>query len=374
MKQFLALAAVTVAATVGTLCAGPLTYTVGGATFYEIGDGTNGLTQQYITGSTAANGGADLVGTGFYGKSYDNRLFLFSTEGTTTPVPYTGYRITGSQTGSIPDAGQLSGAYDTGVAFQMINDACNDSNSNVGGTLATPVRETCPLNGGSDQNASSASTNVWMATSPNATVTVPVGVFDATNVYTMLSNLWGQAGANDTSITFNFGTSANGSVAKMLTLNLVNASNNGSASGQIGTALECAGGCNGAALSFPNVYYATSPLAGTSVLNGVGANTDAVTVYTDTVFSTAYNNGSLSTYKNTTGNAVLSDQNFVLPFYSADPYLVSITINELNGAMGVSATTLSAITVESAPEPSTILMLITGLGALGAVRFRFRKG
>lgn len=330
---------------VGTLSAGSVTYT-------QIGDGTNGLTYAYLTGTAPTIGVPDGTGVGtnstyaFYGKSYDGRLFQNASP---NPVPYTGYTPRNAQTGSITDTAQNSN-----VIFQMINDGCDDATA-AGGSVPQPVRTNCGGgtgvgNGGTDTSNANQGNNVWMATT-TGTLTVPIGVYHATDVYTVLDNLWGVAGQNDTDVTFNFGTSANGAIAKSLTLDLINAGDTTAASGQLGTALECSMICTGATAGFPSIDYATGPLAPTSVLAGVGGDTDTVTINTATVYSNAYNSAT-GTFQTTSGNAVLSAQDFLIPFYGADPYLVSIGFTELNGQQGVSATTLSAITVESAPEPS----------------------
>ena len=65
------------------------------------------------------------------------------------------------------------------------------------------------------------------------------------------------------------------------------------------------------------------------------------------------------------------DQGFQFGSAYLNKYLASITVQELSGVLATSQTALSAITVESAlPEPSTILLLMTGLGAIGFSRMR----
>jgi len=380
MKQFFALAAVTVAATVGTLSAGTV--------YTQIGDGTNGLTQAYIQNglpgsatnpnliqgslvNTNPTGQQGFTPSAFYGKSYDGRLFQSATPAQT---PYAGYNLYQSQTGSLPgtiDSNPLFSA----VTFQMIQDGCTDS-AVPNSSALDPTLGTCtgggsgPNNSANNNSLTNQSANVWMATSAG-TLTIPIGIFDATNVYTMLDNLWGIAGAMDTQISFTFGNSSNDTSndTKTLTLNLTNASNNsnGVGSGQIGTALECAG--VGVCKDVAGLTYATGPLAPTSVVTATDGLTQ-VTVNTDTVYSGSYNNA-VSKFNGSTGNAVLADQDFVLPFYSADPYLVSVSVTELNGGNFVSATTLSAITVQSTtPEPSTIFMVLAGVGLIAVIRFR----
>ena len=57
-------------------------------------------------------------------------------------------------------------------------------------------------------------------------------------------------------------------------------------------------------------------------------------------------------------------------------YLENIKIQEQTGSAfhGNEALALSAITVNTAaPEPSTVIMFLTGLGAIGLTRFRRSK-
>jgi hypothetical protein len=79
---------------------------------------------------------------------------------------------------------------------------------------------------------------------------------------------------------------------------------------------------------------------------------------------------------------VLDDQGFllgtlVLPGVGTNlnTYLENIKIQEQSGPSFPSeALALSAITVDTAaPEPSTVIMFLTGLGAIGLTRFRRSK-
>jgi hypothetical protein len=83
---------------------------------------------------------------------------------------------------------------------------------------------------------------------------------------------------------------------------------------------------------------------------------------------------------------VLDDQGFIFNgialtgalagYNNVDSYLVSIQIQESAkaGTPGSDDVALSAITLDTAtPEPSTVLMLLTGLGAIGFFGLRRRR-
>ena len=78
-------------------------------------------------------------------------------------------------------------------------------------------------------------------------------------------------------------------------------------------------------------------------------------------------------FLNTTGTIAFDAQNFNLASLIApnpNEYLVSIQVRELSGVANVSRTALSAITVDTVPEPSTVFLFLTGFGAIGLARFR----
>jgi hypothetical protein len=87
-------------------------------------------------------------------------------------------------------------------------------------------------------------------------------------------------------------------------------------------------------------------------------------VYTGQVFSSKIAGGG-----NAGDTLVFDAQEFpVFSEYQGDT-LASISITD-TGAVGTNREVLSAITVGTAPEPSTIFMLFAGFGAMGVARFR----
>jgi len=298
--------------------------------------GATGLTSSYI--------GASNTG-GWTERNYDNYLFDGANNGSPTS-PYGGYQQHSGASGTITDSTD-------GVTFNMVNDGC------VGGTC----------------NGTAPSANVWVA-SGTGTLTIPIGVFDVQDVWTMLSNVYGAAGAQDTTVKFNFGSTATTTNGTSLTVNLVNASSNMSAnSGQIGTAIECTGlgtsTCN---------TLAIGGLAPSSSLNGITSSSTLIpiTVDTNTVYSTTYTStigGTSAFASSNTGTLSLYDQGFIFGNTYSNLYLVNLQVTDSFGTMNTSQTALSAITVDTAatPEPSTIWLGFTGMFAVGLVVLRRRR-
>jgi hypothetical protein len=228
--------------------------------------------------------------------------------------------------------------------------------------------------------ADTSSYNYWGSKGINNavnTLVVPIGIFGVTDVWTMLENQWGTLGGNDTTLTFNYGTSSNqASGYTQVVVALDN--NNGTTgfNGQLNSAVSCT-------TSASECSTTTSPVksvAATSVINGV-------TVNTATIYSSSYTNATGVYYGGTAGKVRLNDQQFVLPSVDSDLWLVSISVteNDANSPQSATAlgngtlpseTALSAITVDNnsaltpTPEPTTILLLLSGLGAIGFRRLR----
>jgi len=287
----------------------------------EIG-GTNGLTASYIgTGNTDS-------GT-WQERNYNSKLFGSATEGGVAP----------STPASFTDSAN-------GITFAAINDGTG------GGGLTNNYWQPC----------STATCN-----SP-ITLTVPVGIADPTAVWTMLNNLWGTPGAQQTTVTFDF--TDGGTTVAPLVINLVNAYNNGASGGQIAASIDCVGPSSNTCSTFAGSLGSTP--AASSTINGIK-------VLTGTVFSYAYNTITGTKYAGSSGTLNLDDQGFVFGtatdslggLYSKD-YLVNVQITESSGAGNTSQTALSAITVVATPEPSTIFLVLAGCGAIGVSRLRRR--
>jgi hypothetical protein len=308
----------------------------------QLGSGVNGasgLSATYVTGGTAQTGWGEF--------NYDVRLFQNVTQGGLSLTPtLTGnaYTKTGGQAvATLSDTGagaETNSA--TGVTFNMISDGTN---------------------------ASGNSNNFWEGFGAN-TLTVPVGIYDVTDVWTLINNVWGSPNAVDTTVTFNFGNSANGATTKALTVQLTNAGSvvNGTPSGQISASVNCttvAATCNN---------YAIGPTAASSSIATSGTGSvllPNITVLTDQVLSTAYNGGGTgTTYAGSAGNAVMTDQGFEFGSSFTGLYLVNIQIAEATGGGSNSQTGLSAITLDATPEPSTIWLLVAGFATAGFSRLR----
>jgi hypothetical protein len=284
----------------------------------EIG-GPNGLTATFIGSGTDGGSWAE--------RNYNSKLFSNAKEGST-----------------VPSATYTDSA--DGITFAPINDGTG------AGGLTDNYWEACPA-------------GLGPCTSP-ITMTIPIGIAAPLSVWTMLNNAWGTPGAQQTTVTFDF---MNGSTPVPVTINLTNANNNGVTGGQIAASVDCS-----APASTCTSYAGAlgSALAGSSSITPVGGGT-AVTVLTGTVYSFAYNSLSGGVYSGSSGTVYLDDQGFIFTGtpYASD-YLVDVKITESSGLANVSQTALSAITVVT-PEPSTIILVLAGFGAIGVSRLRRRS-
>jgi hypothetical protein len=213
-----------------------------------------------------------------------------------------------------------------------------------------------------------AGKNFWdLPTGSAASVlTIPIGIYGVTDVWTMINDI--EAVNNrDVTVSFNFGTSATVSTFTDNVL-ITNAVTNGTGShtGQVRNALVCNTGCD-----------ETSQLG----LTG-GSFTGGVTVVAENVWHQALPGcGDISTTLGAvtcpSGTAYLDDQGFFFNgltvgtgLTNLNTYLVSVQVKEITTAGGGAG--LSAITVDAVPEPSTVLLFVAGLGALGLGRLRKR--
>ena len=282
-----------------------------------VGGVNNGLTAAYIAGGCMSasclpgSTGGTPSAPFFFEKNY--AVTLFSGVTTTAPPPAQTTITSG------------------GVSFALLNDG---STVDKTGTFAN---------------------NYWDATGnfagASGTLTIPVGLFGTDSAWTMINNRWGVTGTTNTAVTFVFGTASNTTDAGTLTFNLVN-----------GVLERDAVDCSA---------------KGTGTVN---CTTFATTAPSATnVFSSPYTNGgTLNPYVGTTGSVSLNDQFYSFGGAFLNDYLSEVQITDENGGGSIGRTGISALTVDVAsssttPEPSTILMIMTGLGALGLSRLRRKQ-
>jgi hypothetical protein len=300
--------------------------------------GVNGLTSTYVT-SGCSGVGPCISGSsgGFTEQNYDSVLFSGASNGVNTPTPYSTYSTGNANQGTIADPASSE-------TFAMINDGVK-----VGG----------------------GSRNVWIGSTSSPTldtITVPIGVFGVSDVWTMLNTDLALANpARDLTIEFDFASTSNGAPTTQLK---IKTDNNTPASGTVATD------------GIQNAVQCPLSSACSTLANGAPSSsivTPGVTILSDQLLSTnfAY---TIATggYSGTTGNVELDDQGFVFTgstlATALSSYLVDIKISEANASgsdtLGLSAITLDAVTT---PEPSTVLMLLAGLGAIGFGRLRSKQ-
>jgi len=331
--------------------------------------GASGLTYSYITTGCSNNDGSGTgcVTGGESGvvaeRNYDGRLFSNATENFATMEPYTTTSAPGD-TNYQPYGGNTSGNIlndsTNTVSFSMISDGCTPG-------AGAPV--TCS---GSGTGTDNQSADFYQFSSAGSVVTIPVGVLNVSNVWTMLENTNGLANVANTQVEFDFGATYNATTGlDKVILKLTN-SGGGTSSGQLQSALDCT-----TPTACTTTYASGTPLASSPVtVDGSSTGTllpASVTVTTNNLYSSLYNMVAAGNFVGSSGSAILDDQGFSFgTLYSGD-YLVAIKVSELTGGSN-SGTALSAVTVTSfataTPEPSTVLLFLAGFGAIGFCRLR----
>jgi hypothetical protein len=311
--------------------------------------GASGLTYNYITnsGTTTSNLG-NTAGTPWQERGYDVSLFngatiAGATSNGSTSIPTANVAPTGP--------GNLITDNNLGISYELINDGMGSASNNNTGNV----------------------NNVWEAAgSAPGTLTVPINVADPTLVGIMLNDIWGYAG-NDPTITFTFLTAGNVNVV------LGDAANG---TGPLRSSTDCltaTGGvtCPGT-IAGGHTISASTPITSTTNPGGITTINSGISVTTSTIWSGTYSNVATvgpfhtSTGGNSTGDVMLDDLVFNLGAYSGDT-LESISF-ATPAATGnnVSRLALSAITIQTTPEPSTVLLFASGLIGLFAFR-RLRR-
>jgi PEP-CTERM motif len=274
--------------------------------------------------------------------------------------------VTSGCAGATCVAGSTGGAteqnYDT-VLFQGLT----GTNPAAGGTIHDSADNVtfAMMNGG-------GSSNFWdLPQSGNNEITVPIGLYGVTDVWTMINDvLAGDSSVSrDVTLFFNFGTTSNAATVDTITVKLTNAGNSSTAAGEDRNSVDCSPAtttpCEGTASP------AISPLMS-------GVSISGVTVDTNNVYTSSFSDDQAGTLN-------LDDQGFLFNGISLaslgvgdtnlNTYLVSVQIKEASATAGGQGVALSAITVDTAPvpEPSTIMMMLTGLGVVGFAALRRRS-
>lgn len=208
------------------------------------------------------------------------------------------------------------------VKFGMLDDAANGNNLLASGNSATTG-----------------------ATS----IVVPVNVVGASSAYILLNDYWGVSGSNY-QVVFNYvGGSSD-------TFSLTAGTN-------IDDAVECGTAPSDASPTFSGANC-TNYIQSTSSPN------------TDGAFTADYTNTSVNQtpYSGTSGTLDIEDLTFNVSAFSALD-LANITITEennlnLSSRLGLSAITVAGSSPSSVPEPSTVVLLLAGLGALAFLGHR----
>jgi hypothetical protein len=181
-------------------------------------------------------------------------------------------------------------------------------------------------------------------------VVVPIGIFGVSTANIMLNDYWGDVGGRETTVTLNFSGTSNGATTASVAFNLVNGTD-------IRSAVICSGPSAGNTVACPSLAYTAS---------GGVQNTN--------VFSRGYtdNSASANAFFHTQGNLVLDALAFSVPNVDQGLWLTSIQVGNVGGATNVSRTALTAITLITTPEPST--MLLMAAGCMAVLGYRRRKG
>jgi len=231
------------------------------------------------------------------------------------------------------------------------------------------------LGDGTNNNKNS---DIWYSlantSTQTASINIPIGIMGVSSVATMLNSILASTTGGSVCIT-NGGVSssapaltcgANGGTASYayLTLNLnTKLDGTGTAAQEVFALINgvtqrnvFSGAAGAQALAPGGFYNVTDPFNSQSYAVQVGNEW----------------NGAVS---GTTNNGTTMSLDYqIFPIFSeySGYYLNSISITDTGSTAG-NREVLSAITVNATPEPSTVIMLLTGIGAVGIARVRRKK-
>jgi len=244
----------------------------------------------------------------------------------------------------------LTGVDGTPISFDLMN-----APNGAGGYSGSATCSNC------------TDANFWKSNGVTNDLIVAVGLNNISSVSTMLQDYYGRVGTSNVKINFCFSTTASGSCDVATTsVTLVD-----------GTQIRAGVVCN------PSVT-GSCPTSDASLINSTGlAATSTIgttTINTAQVFSASYTSipttlptsmTNPSPWAGSTGGSVVLDaQQFLFSGLSSSTYLSSIEFTDVNNgnwSSGVAAShfALSAITVDQAPEPGSIFLMLSGLGVVG---------
>jgi hypothetical protein len=239
----------------------------------------------------------------------------------------------------------------------------------TGTPAGAPNDEFATANGVTFALLNQSASNEWGAGNGAgvSTITIPIGIFGVTNVDTMINDEFGVGSSAYTTVQFQFSNSSNN-----LTFTLYEGT-------VISDDFDCTAGVgSGAAAALAacqayNFNYGlnTTNMYGTSGSSlGLIAPTSTPNVTAFNVWSGTYSNGT-GAYLNTSGNLYLDAQDFYLGSNSPGLLLEDVVITNTATAAKQTRDGLSAVTVfTSAPEPSTVFLVLTGIGAVALFRRR----
>ena len=308
--------------------------------------------------------------------------------------------ITGTNFAQTNYDGNTSILYGSQVNVPQTSGPACTANCQGGQTSVTPVKGTSTiftpssapefdLLGDGTFADRGVSNTAWISTGNGvtSTLTIPVGIFGVNDVSTLLNTTGGVMTGGTVCAGATVTATANTSCTNTRSYSYVTLEfNKTDPTGLTGTDFyetvslvngvtqrnildgTCVSGSTGA-LCTGTGTLATNQANGTVIdpTTGIAYTIGAQNDFTGTVFGNIHPNGAPN-------NATMFLDDQLIPVFAEDigSYLVSVTITNTgtNGGANYNEEVLSGLTVSTAPEPSTILMMLGGLGVLAALRLR----